>query len=515
MFSVSSLLVVMLLTGIWSLNDIFATSSANSIHDALHVTCTTPCLVLPLRHLGLGNRLRIMSGMHHVAVQSGRKLLVLWMSSEECNSGFHALFTETHESLVVIDVDSSVLTTNNMDRTIVEITSAAALEMGISMTILRPHDFFVDITTVISSKDTSLLLVWTLGVHAPIGVPCTDYLFAKSTFYRGLRPSPAVMARMYTEGYGDSTMGFQSIDRIVGIHIRAYDSTYDWAVVTPHVNLTTENMNTNTSTALRFDEASPLSAFVQVMEDILHTYPTTKFFIASNSVMAKENIKAHFGSNVVITIDAVTVATSVSLDDRSSEASMLLAAAEFFLLSACAYVVHSRGSSYAKEAAAIHMRSVVDISVENETKTLIRLLTQDASLPHCGLQDYIRIQTVKSHHSSNIPMATTCEGDSCNSHSSSERMTIPFQSSSTALTCYLEGGDRQMCTVSFLVCPCVGGYHEHFTGIPSLLCNMGDFNSIDTTTAAVTATATVMGDGQQLDHCVSLLAESNGYSLTK
>ena len=486
-------LVVLLLAGIWSSYDIFATSSSSSIHDALHTVCATPCLVLPLRHLGLGNRLRIISGMHNIAVQSGRKLLVIWMSSEECNSGFHALFTESQESLVVVDVDETVITTNNVDRTIVEIISSVVADLGISMTILRPQEFFVDITTITSSKDASLLLVWTLGVHAPTGTPCTDYLFAKSTFYRGLRPSPEVMGRMYTEGYGDSTLGFKSIDRVVGIHIRAYDSTYDWAVVTP----ATENMDINTSTALRFDEASPLSAFVHVMDEILHTYPTTKFFIASNSVLAKDYIKSHFGSNVVITIDAVTVATSVSLDDRSSEASMLLAAAEFFLLSACAYVVHSRGSSYAKEAAAIHMRPVVDISVENEHKTLIRLLTQDASLPHCGLQDYLRMYAAKSHTSSNVPMTTSCEGDSCVSSSETS------VKSSSKLICYLEGGDRQMCTVSFLACPCVGGYHERYTGIPSLLCNMDDTNSMD---------AAVMWGGQK---CLSLLAESNGYSLTR
>ena len=187
---------------------------------------------------------------------------------------------------------------------------------------------------------------------------------------------------------------------------------------------------------------------------------------------------------------------------------MLLAAAEFFLLSACSYVVHSRGSSYAKEAAAIHMRPVVDISVENENNTLIILLTQDASLPHCGLQDYIRMDAAKPHISSSLPIMTTCEGDSC--FSPSERSETSVISSSLAspspeLTCYLEGGDRQMCTVSFIVCPCIGGYHKRFTGIPSLLCNMDDSNSIDDAT---------MSGRQQSDHCLSLLAESNGYSLT-
>jgi hypothetical protein len=64
--------------------------------------------------------------------------------------------------------------------------------------------------------------------------------------------------------------------------------------------------------------------------------------------------------------------------------------------------------------------------------------------------------------------------------------------------CYQEAGDRRMCTVSFTSCPCEGQYHQRDMGIPSLLCNVDDEG----------------GTGHRdTTRCVTLLAESNGYSI--
>jgi hypothetical protein len=65
--------------------------------------------------------------------------------------------------------------------------------------------------------------------------------------------------------------------------------------------------------------------------------------------------------------------------------------------------------------------------------------------------------------------------------------------------CYREG-ERDMCTLEFKVCPCLGGktrgYMQRMTGISDLLCNV-DADSYN----------------ENSDGCFSLLAESNGYSI--
>lgn len=462
-----------------------------------------PLIILPLRHLGLGNRLRIMAGIHSVALHYGRRLLVLWLPSDECNSGFHTLFNEMHPTLTVHDVDPTSDIAVNFYRSINSAMLTYANEHGLSAATARLQDFFVDLTQLanLRHQDISLLLLWTLGVHTPIHTPCADYLFAKSNFYRGLKPSAAVMARMYTssgpgEGQGRSSInGFPgTTTRVIGIHVRAYDNHhFDWAVVAP--------MNSS-APALRFDEASPLEAFVAVMQQISAVHPTTRFFVASNSHEAKRELQIRLGHEAIITVDTVNGPATSAHGDRSSETGMILAAAEFFLLSACAYVVHSRGSSFAREAGAVHMRPVIDLAVGDD-RTVLAVLMQHTALPQCGMHEYIR--ALPAPHPSSHPdphpdlhpdppdpdtdrsleQATeqTCVGGTC-----------PPQP--PPVECYLEAGDRRMCTVALTVCPCEGRYHQRDFGIPSLLCNVEG------------------GTGHSdLSQCVTLLAESNGYSL--
>ena len=113
--------------------------------------------------------------------------------------------------------------------------------------------------------------------------------------------------------------------RTVGVHVRAYHSTYDWPVVVPLTG-TTKNESTD-SAALRFDESAPLHAYIRVMNEILENYPKTIFFVSSNSIEVKTIFSQIFGG-IIVTVESPLEIVS----DRSSPEGMVLAASEFLLL---------------------------------------------------------------------------------------------------------------------------------------------------------------------------------------
>jgi len=227
-----------------------------------------------------------------------------------------------------------------------------------------------------------------------------------------------------------------------------------------------------------------------------------QFFVASNSASAKTALRQRFGEYAVITAwdgdgdgdgDGDTAADAVDGGPRgrSTAAGMAAAAADFFLLSQCAFVVHSKGSSFAAEAAAVHNRPVVDVSVDappagagTGAAAVLTVLSHDMSLPYCGLHEYIRVDTNRVFHSESIGNEYGVCGDSC---------------ARRAPVCYDEAGERSMCTQAFRACPCEAPYRR-LTGLPALLCPRED-NGVSLGTDA--------GEG-----CVSVLADSNGYSLS-
>ena len=229
-----------------------------------------------------------------------------------------------------------------------------------------------------------------------------------------------------------------------------------------------------------------------------------QFFVASNSASAKTALRQRFGEYAVLTAwdgdgegDGDTAADAVDGGPRgrSTAAGMAAAAADFFLLSQCAFVVHSKGSSFAAEAAAVHNRPVVDVSVDAPpagagagtgagAAAVLTVLSHDVSLPYCGLHEYIRVDANRVLHSESIGNDDGVCVDSC---------------ARRAPVCYDEAGERSMCTHAFRACPCEAPYRR-LTGLPALLCPRED-NGVRLRADT--------GEG-----CVSVLADSNGYSLS-
>lgn len=331
-------------------------------------------VVLPINILGLANRLRTLASVYSMMCRlreasEGRpfRLLTVWKSTDECPADYSDLFLPHRDENVVVESYDSLWRTDDHERsfeqTVREHVSSVLAEIpssrgGVYSKQIYPQrglleeDFFYpvgDAATNISATRPIVLTVWTRGTHSLRSMHCKGFLFSKSLFYQGLVPVPVVASIIQKTLYGPS---FSRGRQVVGIHTRAFDSEYDWAVVGPN--------GLGDELSLRFDEASPLDAFVFIMGEILKYEPSTLFFVASNSAVAKMELFHRFPHN------SVTVHRSGLVDDReyrSTLSGMQFALAEFYLLGETGVIIHSRGSSFAREAAARLQRPVVDVNI--------------------------------------------------------------------------------------------------------------------------------------------------------
>ena len=287
-------------------------------------------IILPLLSLGLANRLRIIASLHTIAKVNDRKLIVLWQPTVDCNCSFSDIFQNHNKDTIFYSLLSEQLTTSNSAFTLDYQNILAQIfhslqkeDSSHSWKRIIPRDFFVDINDF---QSISVLVFWTYGIHAPENILCDDYLETKSLFYQNLKPSKSVdeiISKIIFQSFHEN----KSLEgaRTVGVHVRAYHSTYDWPVVVPLTG-TTKNESTD-SAALRFDESAPLHAYIRVMNEILENYPKTIFFVSSNSIEVKTIFSQIFGG-IIVTVESPPQIVS----DRSSPEGMVLAASEFLLL---------------------------------------------------------------------------------------------------------------------------------------------------------------------------------------
>lgn len=400
-----------------------------------------PILIVPLHGLGLANRLRIASSLFSYALSINAHILYVWGSSEDCFVNFDELFTSTFP---VISVDSSVANGNfdRFSKHLTDSTTNACTALDISLRQFSLSEFLIDEDRPLSRVN----IVRTFGTHAPRSYSCGDYLYAKKLFYQQLTPSLQVQHIVDSVNLKGGM--------VMGVHIRAFDATHDWNVVNPSIDslnlsFAVHNNNTDTDTVYNltsrsFPEASPLDAFATFMHKLIAHFPKVRFLLASNSGQAKTLMTAAFEPGRVITVDSEHTGV------RHRAEGMVVAAAEFWLLGATALVVHSTASSFAREAAARSMLSVIDVSFMNSfvscefsveicclyvscdsliqsmyvantpqvgtsqvpvvTTSADGLITtemqrkdvyfysQRDSLPHCGMPEYVRAAYVRRQH---------------------------------------------------------------------------------------------------------------------
>lgn len=336
-------------------------------------------VILPINMLGLANRLRIMASLYTILVRlradaesSGRPfvMLTVWEGSRDCPAEFDELFLpHSDENVVVQSLNQFVSSSdpnesfesnirNHVNRVLAELPE---IRGGVYTKEVFPKrglledDFFYPMGTGasgISSARPIVVTVWTRGTHSLRSMGCQDLMYSKSLFYQGLEPVPPLSAIIRNFKYSQSLMRGR---RVIGIHVRAFDAVYDWAVVSPSAGPAPDKQSNK---SIRFDEASPIEAFIDIMRQILDYEPSTMFFVASNSISAKIMIHNQFPGNVV----SVYPAESSGIPNRDSLSGMSFALVEFFILGEASIIIHSRGSSFAREAAFRLMRPTIDVS---------------------------------------------------------------------------------------------------------------------------------------------------------
>jgi hypothetical protein len=354
----------MLIIGLLLVAFIATTATQSHFPSTLQILLTKGrVVVIPVNVLGLANRLRIISSACTIAASHNASLLVVWQGNEDCAAEFQDLYTFKSSGIAAVAVDAG-LTNGEFEKKVRHTISTVCIQNDLSVGEVYPRDFLVGGDW--SAKD--LTVMWTRGTHADISTSCWEYAYSKRQFYQQLALLPAVQTLVDSVDLAAPGGG----GLVVGVHIRAFDERYDWAVVSP--SLAASNIAANSTTshgerdytvlqnvrAKRFDETASLQSFVDIMGNVIRLRPNIRFFLASNSIQAKNNMIAHFGSARILTL------SDEAAGQREQSHGIAVAAAEFHLLGETAFVIHTRGSSFAREAASRTSIPVIDVSALEE-----------------------------------------------------------------------------------------------------------------------------------------------------
>ena len=176
--------------------------------------------------LGLANRLRIISSLYSIASVERQVLIVIWIPSEDCRINFSAIFSKfLHNNVIVISPPTNLPRQPGMEAVIANSLSNFSSSNSLSYGVLYIRKFIVDISLL----ERRVTLVYTRGSHSPSSLTCQEHLYTKSMFYQGLRlalPVEDIVNEVKFNYFAGSHYLF-------GVHVRAFDASYDWSVITP------------------------------------------------------------------------------------------------------------------------------------------------------------------------------------------------------------------------------------------------------------------------------------------
>lgn len=469
--------------------------------------------VLPITLLGFANRMRILAGFYAIAVQEKRHLIVLWQPTTDCDAAFHEIFEET-DKFSVYSFPRSELSTTDIESDILKTLVKVSTDVNIFMKFAYPRKFLYT-EPLDREHDRVISLVWTRAIHAPAQLSCQENYKAKSRLYKQLKPVKSIQDNLFRfkKMFKQTFEGFFSTV-VVGVHIRAYDERYDWRVVTPpafKIESDSQVVSPDGTVldtfpgaeaehleapAERFDQASPLVAFESIMTSILEQRKNIRFYVSSNSpelrTRLKDDLRGRWGPNTIMPNPSDEVANPFKVGDRSSLEGIHLAVMDFILLSETDYILHSRGSSFAKEAAAIRSIPLIDVTTfsSDEDQEPLGIVTQVAKLPYCGASEY---------HRALSPLNTkrVCYDESFSDHETGK------------------ANSRSMCTTVWTLCRCQPSQLKFMLpnepGVKkSYLSALPMYCPVDPYASGKTGSSKSKPD---LAECLHLPAESNGHSL--
>ena len=201
-------------------------------------------------------------------------------------------------------------------------------------------------------SDEEVLLTDYDGVISLAGVSCQQYLYSRSNFLSALIPH-----RRDIDFISSIQRNYFRTHLMVGIHFRSHDHNQDWEVVPPY--------DDSSQDAKKFGEGARLEDFEKVMhsidshfnsERIVNIGEKTKlrFFIASNTEEAKNYLMDKF-------VDSISLRGGDY--GRHSEEGIRFALLEWLLLSECALIINTYGSSFAVEVQMLHLFAVSMMSI--------------------------------------------------------------------------------------------------------------------------------------------------------
>jgi hypothetical protein len=164
---------------------------------------------------------------------------------------------------------------------------------------------------------------------------------------------------------------------VVGVHVRTHDATFDWPVVAPLPRSPGESAP---AAAQLFDAAAPLRLFEKAVVELRqHLHRRVHFFIASNSEETKNHLVGFLGGDVCTAVNNSDYSSAGgAMANRTDPRAVQRALLDFALLSRCALLVHSFGSSFGEEAAVVRLAPSVRLRVGGH------ILGADLSAPHCN-----------------------------------------------------------------------------------------------------------------------------------
>lgn len=302
-------------------------------------------IILQITRLGLANRLRSVADWYVIGRLTNRDLLVSWEPTIECNISFNELFDDGPPGLSLLPIflpqGGGEKLISDMAKTI----NSTYFNMDSLSGDKKFNEFFVDIKEV-ESLNFNIIYTSYDGIKCSNKIKSQQYMYMRSNFYQQLRPNPFII-----ENINHIINSYFSNNIMIGVHIRMYDPKFDWEIVPPRNGL---------HKASAFGDGASVEDFKSILNQIktqftieVNDKPLTncRFLIASNSESIKKYFLHEFPGSIAISGE----------QKRESRDGITLALLEFLLLSKSALIINTYGSSFAVEAAAIHMRPLVGL----------------------------------------------------------------------------------------------------------------------------------------------------------
>ncbi len=261
---------------------------------------------------GLCNRLRAISTMISLCEDIQQDLRICWINNDELNSEFHDLFLPIHSKTIKVE-----FLLEKRDQLLYSDRQMNFLRQKTYNSLLKIYQrFYFD--KVLHVQDTLNLIENNKGFHflknfkrsyVASWSKFKDEIVAPSLF----KPIPEIQAII-----DDQIKELNS--QSVGIHIRRADHAI----------------------AIK---KSPVELFSNKMSELISTNPDTNFYLASDSIDVKRQLKKQYGSKVII--------QNQKNSDRKSTSGMIEAVVDLFSLAATTFIYGSYASSFATTAAEI------------------------------------------------------------------------------------------------------------------------------------------------------------------